>query len=86
MERRREHLAAVRPLVAAQADEPLALELAHHRVRLVAVEVVGAGQEDLPDEVRVGDGEPRRRAEPYQERGTWRKARGVSVTSRRGSQ
>ena len=63
-ERRREHPAAVRPLVAAEADEPLPLELAHHGVRLVAVEVLGAGHEDLPDEVGVGDGEPRRRAEP----------------------
>ena len=66
----REHPAVVRPLLAAQADEPLALELAHHGVRLVAVEVLGAREEDLPDEVRVGDGEARRRAEPDEEGGT----------------
>jgi len=46
-EGRGEDAAVERPLVAVEADEAVALELAHDGVRLVAVERVGAREEDL---------------------------------------
>jgi hypothetical protein len=57
-----------RPLVAVEADEAVALELAHDGVRHVAVEGVSAGEEDLAHELRLRHRQPRIRAEPYQER------------------
>jgi hypothetical protein len=63
-----EDAAVERPLVAVEADEAVALELAHDGVRLVAVEGVGAREEDLPHQLRLRHRQPRRRPEPDQER------------------
>jgi hypothetical protein len=57
-----------RPLVAVEAAEAVALELAHDGVRHVAVEGVGAGEEDLAHQLRLRHRQPRVRSEPYQER------------------
>jgi hypothetical protein len=62
-----EDAAVERPLVAVEADEAVALELAHHRVRLVAVERLRARQEDLAHQLRLRHRQARRRPEPDQE-------------------
>ena len=62
-----EDAAVERPLVAVEADEAVALELAHDGVRLVAVERLRAREEDLADQLRLRHRQARRRPEPDQE-------------------
>lgn len=64
-----EDLAVVRPFLAAEADEAFAFELPYQWVGFVAVEEIGARDENLADELRIGDGQPSGGSEPEQESG-----------------
>lgn len=64
-----EDFAVMSPFLAAETDEAVTFELANERMGLVAIEGVGAGDEDLTDEVWVGDGETWSGTEPEEECG-----------------